>query len=281
MKVSFIITTYNNQDFIEKCLESVFNQDYDEFDVTLVDDCSSDRTTQIVKKSFPKVKIIVKKKQSGPSKSRNIGIKQTNSDLIVFMDSDVVLKKDWLKKMVSFQKKYNPDIVGGKLLYYSEKNIINSAGGRINWLGFAYDIGRGKPANKHNKIKQVDFLCSAAILVKRDLFSEIGKFDPGYFYGFEDADLCWRANKNGFNVMYNPFAIAYHDVSRTVKNMSDKVYFHGVKNRLDSLNKNSCLLRKVIAIPIHIILTLLSCLLGHCKPKIKGVLYFLNNVNKK
>lgn len=257
-KVSFVITAYNNKEIIGECLKSVVKQNYKNFDLCVVDDCSSDGTAEFIEKNFKKIKVIRKAQQSGPSISRDIGIENTRSAYLVFMDSDVVLEKSWVKKLVGFLEKNNGvAMVGGKLLFKGTTKI-NSAGGGINRLGIGFDIGRGEDASRHNLQKDVMYVCSAAMVVRREMLHKIGGFDESYFYGHEDADLGWRANLAGYRVVYLPEAEAEHGVSMTVKTMSERVCFHSVKNRVASMIKNYQTHHLAVFLPIYILLELLS-----------------------
>ena len=251
---SIIICTYNNKDVIAEALESVAKQSFTDYECILVDDCSTDGTVELVKKKFPWVKLVRKTKQTGPSISRNIGAKMAfsaNSEFIVFMDSDVALEKDWLSKQIKLFKKLEneslklnaktkPGIIGGKLLYKSNGNRINSAGGGLMTCGIGFDIGRGKNAKmrEYGVQKNVMYACSAAILVSTKMLREIGVFDETFFYGHEDTDLGWRGNIAGYNSVYNPNAVAYHNVGDSMQHQSAKLYYYSTKNRIRAMLKN-------------------------------------------
>ena len=158
----------------------------------------------------------------GPSYNRNVGIKSCSEKYIVTMDSDTILTKEWLSKMVDFMEK-NPSvgICGGKILFEDSPNIINTAGGGLTRPGIAYHrgVGNNKNKTKYNKILNTIYLCSASMIIRREILDSIGMFDPDYFYGHEDLDLCWRANIAGFDVLYYPKAESYHEENASVKKL--------------------------------------------------------------
>lgn len=90
MLFSFVIPAYNASQTIRKCLDSVFKQNFSDFEVIIVNDCSTDNTREIVDKY--NVKQIVLEKNLGPAAARNIGIKQAQGEIIIFIDSDVALR---------------------------------------------------------------------------------------------------------------------------------------------------------------------------------------------
>lgn len=254
--VSFVITTYNNRDIISACIKSIKAQSYKDFSIIVVDDCSTDGTPEHIEKKFRSVRVISKSAQSGPSISRNIGINTSDSEYIAFLDSDVELDKNWLSNLLKeIEKNGKIGIIGGKLLLNDGKKI-NSAGGAMSRTGFGYDIGAGEPASSHNLAKEVMYMCSAAMLVRRSMLDEIGDFDETYFYGHEDTDIGWRANLAGYMVVYFPKAIAYHKLGQTVKSMSDRVYFNTTKNRIRSIIKNYNLANALLYLALNKILTL-------------------------
>jgi len=275
-KIDIIICTFNNEKIIGQCLESVKKQTYKKFCCFVVDDNSFDGTVDIIKNNYPWVKIIRKEKNTGPSISRNIGIKATSAEFIVFMDSDVVLEKNWMKKQIK-EMEGSAGIIGAKLLY--ENKTINSAGGSLTRLGFGFDRGRGSK-NKYNKKEKVIYVCSAVCIVKRALLEEIGLFDEKYFYPHEDTDLGWRANIAGYDVIFNPDAVALHLEGQTTKTMPRKVAFNVIKNRVRSILKNYEAKNIVKYLPVHSIIISTDIILrGNRTAKIKGILWNIWNIS--
>lgn len=114
--VSVIIPVYNATSTIEQCIESVLKQDYSNLRIVIVDDCSSDDTVRKVKKYDAKV--IVNNKNFGVSYTRNIGAKAVNSNILVFLDSDVVIPKNGISRLVELLlEKKDIKVIGSK---YSE-----------------------------------------------------------------------------------------------------------------------------------------------------------------
>lgn len=249
-RVDIVVCTFNNSDIVGRCLSNIAKSNYKINKCFVVDDHSSDNTLDIIKRDFPWAEVIEKDIQSGPSDSRNIGINSSESDYILFLDSDVSITKNFLTFLVkSIQKNENIAICGGKLLL--PNGTIDSAGGGLTKLGIGFDIGHTKDRNSYNQDKDVFYIPSAAMLVKRKLIKELGGFDETYFYGHEDTDLCWRVNIAGFRVYYDPRAIAYHYKNQTIKNMMNRVYYYGIRNRIRSLIKNHQLSTLILYFPLY------------------------------
>lgn len=112
-KISIIIPVYNLENYIERCLQSVINQTYKNLEIIIVDDGSTDNSSNIINKYTAKDKRISYYKQvnKGPGSARNLGIEKCSGSWIAFVDGDDYLDKNYLKYMISETKKNNCDLV--------------------------------------------------------------------------------------------------------------------------------------------------------------------------
>lgn len=129
--VSIIIPIYNSEKYLHKCLDSVLNQSFRNFELILVNDGSKDNSAIICvdyEKRDNRIKVIHKQNE-GVSKARNIGISVSSGDYIVFIDSDDVVGKDYLKTLLAPIKNYKWDIVigGYTVIKYNDKNEISNS----------------------------------------------------------------------------------------------------------------------------------------------------------
>jgi len=239
--VDIIICTKNNRDIIGACLNAVNSQSFKQWRCLVVDDGSTDESQYLISEKFPWVKLL-RLKGKGPAYNRNVAIKKTTAQYIVTLDSDTVLTKDWLKLMVKFMED-NPmiGIAGSKILYQDKPEIINMAGGNMLASGLVYHLGNGCSSNapRYHYDRQVFYVSSAAMIIRRQILKAIDMFDSDYGYGYEDLDLCWRANLAGFPVFYCHQAEAFHWMNATIKTWpSEKLRFLSSKNRVMTLLKN-------------------------------------------
>ncbi len=110
---SIIVPIYNVEKYLDKCIESVINQNYEDYEIILIDDCSTDNSFQIALKyaNKKKMKLIKKEKNSGLSDTRNLGIKKATGEYIIFLDSDDYIENESLKKIENIIKENGfPDI---------------------------------------------------------------------------------------------------------------------------------------------------------------------------
>ena len=197
-KVSVIVPTYNRADRLERALNSIVSQTYQDFELIVVDDGSTDKTYQLMK-SFPKAQYFYIKKNSGVSKARNVGLAFAKGELICFLDSDDL----WKEKKIQIQTLWLENNKDSQICYTDEIWVRN--GVRVN------------PMNRHRKYSGDIFrhclsLCivsPSSVMIRAKLFDEIGNFDES-LPACEDYDLWLRiASKYAFHFIEEPLIIKY------------------------------------------------------------------------
>jgi len=150
----------------------------------------------------------------------NVGIKfalcALNPEYVLLLNNDTVVDKNFLRELVKIAERDEKiGIVGPKIYYYSNPDIIWHAGGKINmWLGKRTMRGYQKrDGPEYGLLSNVDFVAGAALLIKVKTIQEVGLLDTTYFVYTEDVDWCHRATKAGYNIMYVPTAKVWHKVS--------------------------------------------------------------------
>tara|TARA_Y100000310_G_C20700067_1_gene828939 strand:+ start:279 stop:1169 length:891 start_codon:yes stop_codon:yes gene_type:complete len=121
LKLSIVIPSFNSEKTLEQTLHSIYDSDYKDFEVIFVDDRSNDNSVQIAKK-FP-VNVVLLEKNSGAAVARNRGTKEANGEIIVFVDSDVVLYPDTFSKI---DKAFNEETISAIQTIYSKENTLNN-----------------------------------------------------------------------------------------------------------------------------------------------------------
>ncbi len=179
MYVSVVIPTYNRYEFLKRALESVYAQTYLSSEIIVVDDGSTDKTSQI-KKDFPKIKYIYQK-NSGVSSARNLGIKNAKHEWIAFLDSDDTWHKNKLELQMTFHKQ-NPTIL---MSYTNERWIRDSKEIKIPKKFKKYG------GNIFEKCLSHCIIAPSATIVHKDLLGSSGVFDE-HLEVCEDYDLWLR-----------------------------------------------------------------------------------------
>lgn len=229
-KVSINLVTWNGEKYIENCLNSVFNQDFTDYSIIIIDNGSSDSTVEIIRERFPHLKIIEHKENFGFAKAHNQAIHWTKSDYVMLLNQDVVLKENYLSELVKFMDSNQlAGAVAGKILRLQDNeptNYIDTAGLKIYKNYRVTEIGAGEMDEGQYDATQEVFGVSGAIPVyRRKALEEIAfqneYFDELFFSYKEDVDLAHRLRTAGWQAWRVPTAIAYHD--RTVSSPQEKL----------------------------------------------------------
>jgi GT2 family glycosyltransferase len=166
--------------------------------------------------------LITNYKNYGFAEGNNIGIefalKKLNPNYILLLNNDTVVDKDFLNILVQEGEK-DPKIglIGPKIYYYDNPNIIWCIGGKIGWkLARGLHVGiNEEDTGQYDEKMNSDYINGSAILIKRRVLDEIGLLDEKFFLYFEETDLALRASKNGYNSTYIPTSKIWHKVSKS------------------------------------------------------------------
>ena len=235
MKVSLIILNFKVKDLALKCLESVKKSNYSELGIILVDNGSNDGIEEDIKE-LKGVDFIQTGKNLGYSGGNNIGIKRalkSGADYIFILNPDTTIEKDCIKNLVDGIEKYKAEITGPKIYFEGTKKIWYAGGifDKENVIGKHRGVDE-VDSGKYDSPEETDFVTGASLFVKREVFEKIGLFDEKYFLYYEDADFCERAKRAGFNVVYIPDAVVYHENAASAELGSPLQDYYISRNRL-------------------------------------------------
>ncbi len=175
----------------------------------VVDDASTDNSVEIVKENFPQVKLLEKNKNTGFGSNVNLGVKNSTGNLIVLLNSDASLDKDFLKYA---------------LPYFNNEKVFSvslNAGGYWSWAkfekGFFRHYQADRPRNDSLQFHQTLWASGGSAIFRRSIWDELGGLDPLYdpFY-VEDVDLGYRATKRGYINIWEPKARVEHYTEKGV-----------------------------------------------------------------
>jgi len=202
MKLSIIIPAHNEERYIGKCLSSLLNQTYKNYEIIVVNDGSIDRTEEIIKafqKKSKKVKLLSFKKGHSAAFARNRGAEIAKGEILVFIDADQFVKKDFLGKIIkNFQNK-KIDALAGKVLGAS-KTFIGKCYAARKWL---FWITR----QRKRQILTLD-KPGCILAIRKKIFFYVGGYDEKLFY--REDSLFAEKIKEKYTVLLDPFIIIYH-----------------------------------------------------------------------
>jgi GT2 family glycosyltransferase/predicted regulator of Ras-like GTPase activity (Roadblock/LC7/MglB family) len=210
--ISVIVPVYDNWTVTQRCLASVLWCDPEiSIELIVVDDASTDETPESLAR-LPGLTVIRNTVNVGFVHGCNSGAAVARGKYLFFLNNDTQLHADSIAALV---RRIEPGgdigIVGSKLVY--PDGTLQEAGGIIWADGFAWNFGKSDDVDRpeYNFTRDVDYVSGAALLVRADLFRELGGFDerfaPAYY---EDADLCFAARAHGMRVVYEPSSVVTH-----------------------------------------------------------------------
>ena len=210
--VNVMVLNYNGKEHLAECLTSLLNLDYQNKSIYIIDNNSTDDSLSYVRTQFPKVIIFAINENLGFAKAYNKAIEAIPSDFVAIVNNDTVLDKNWLKSLMpEFNKDKKLFACEGKILLYSQRTVINHAGGKVGIGGNGWDIGLYEQDHgQYEEPRHVFCTCGAGMVVNRNLWLKLRGFDEDLFAYLEDADVCWRAWLIGLHIKYIPTAKMWH-----------------------------------------------------------------------
>lgn len=219
--LSIIIVSYNTEKLLINCLNSIVaNTTGVDYEIIVIDNNSKDCTVKMLKLKFPECRLIINNDNIGFARANNQGVRVAKGRNILFLNPDTLLFNNAIPKMLDFITKHKDIGIVGPMLYKNEKKEYHPSirifskpvYTFLSFLplsGLLVSIYNRYLVNK-NKIRRVDWLWGAALLVKKEMLDKIGLFDEHFFLYSEEEDLCLRAYKNGYKVYYFPAAEIIH-----------------------------------------------------------------------
>jgi len=214
-EVAVIVLNYNGRALLADCLDSLSRLTTPARCV-VADNGSRDGSLDYVRQNFPGVDGLDLGSNLGFAAGYNAAIAQVDNPWLVLLNNDAALQPDWIAKLLCWAKdRPQAAVLGGKLLLRpsraGERGRLQSAGASFTDAGTAFEIGWGmEDAGQFDNPGLVGAIPGAAMLVRREVFLQLGGFDARYGAYLEDVDLCWRAWLIGHEVHYVPGAVAHH-----------------------------------------------------------------------
>jgi GT2 family glycosyltransferase len=210
--VSVIVLNWNGRQHLSSCLESLLNLDYpsSQVQIILCDNGSRDHSVEFVREKFPTVDVVELDRNYGFAEGNNRAVAKAKGDWIAFLNNDMWVQPNWLRCMVEpLAHDSRIASVASKIVSW-DGSAIDFIGGGVSLNGQGFQIDHGEEASLRDTPRRLLFACGGAMLVRKDLFLELGGFDPAFFAFFEDVDLGWRINLLGHDVWYAPEATVHH-----------------------------------------------------------------------
>lgn len=245
-KVSIVIpnrdgvTPRDGLTYLEMVLPTLRAQSFRDFDVTVVDNGSSDGSVAYLREQWPEVRVVALLENAGFPTAVNRGIEASAGEYVALLNNDLELSADWLELLVG-ELDRDPGIgfATGKILRYGERDVIEQAGHDLYTCGrFAPRGLDEKDTGQYDDPAPTAIVTAAAAIYRRAAVDQAGCFDEDYFLYCEDADLCLRMLLDGHRGVFLPGPEAYHVRGGTQGRASDLTQFYIVRNTLVTLLKD-------------------------------------------
>ena len=212
-KVSIIICTYDQLDFLKKNLHSIENKStYNNYEIILVTNNLDENSEMRKFLKNSNYTFFVYPEEYSFAGINNYAAKKATGEFLLFMNDDVqVVSPNWLEALVKLGLQEKVGAVGAKLLFPNGK--LQDAGGIIWNDGVIWNYGRGENPDdpKFNYVRDIDYCSGSCLLVKKDYFKKLGGFDKQFHPAYcEDSDLCFSLQKLGYKIKYQPLATVIH-----------------------------------------------------------------------
>ena len=218
-KVAIIILNYKNSKDTIECVESLEKINYKNFNIIIVDNDSKDDSVEILRNHFKDKHIILNSgKNGGFAYGNNIGIKyalENGADYVLLINNDTIVEDDFLNVLVeTAEKDKGVAIATGLIMNYYDKSKILYNGGEIDWNKFyGYHLNERENFNVISEEKEITFATGCLMLIRKDIFKNIGFLSEEYFMYYEDVDFCAKVQNKGYKIVYNSNSKIYHKVS--------------------------------------------------------------------
>ena len=221
--ISIIIPNKDEKESLEACLKSIWEKTtYKNYEIIVVENNStSDEIFRYYKEISKKgVRLLRWKKEFNYSAINNFGAAHAKGEFLLFLNNDVtVITPDWLTELAGLCQRKEVGAAGVKLLY--PDNTIQHAGCVIGIGGIAGHMFVDMPANrtgylhKASLLQDMSAVTAACMIMKKQVFDQVGGFTEELAVAFNDVDLCLKINKAGSLVVYDPYVQLYHMESKT------------------------------------------------------------------
>ncbi len=196
--ISIIIPNYQGGATLGACLEAAFASRYQDFEVIVVDDCSSDNSIEVIK-NMP-CKLVKMDKHCGAAQARNIGAAHSNGDILFFTDADCILQQDTLS------------IVSRTVSQAGANTVIGGSYTRIPFDNSFYSLFQSVFVNysETREEQHPDYIATHAMAIDAESFRKSGGFTEKFLPILEDVDFSHRLRQAGYNLIMNPAIQVQH-----------------------------------------------------------------------
>ena len=237
-RVTIVILNWNGYTDTIECVASVLRMAYQNFDIVVVDNGSTDESVANIRAHFPQLRILETGRNLGYAGGNNVGIDwalRHGADYVMVLNNDTTVDANCLTHLIEMANVSQAGLLGPATYFHENQNMLWAIGAQMALEPrLTYKIlGERDGLAAWPKPLILDALVGSCMLIQRDVLEKIGSFSKEFFLCWEEFDLCARANAAGFKCVYVPNAAIWHKVGSTLGTAKSplRIYFN-VRNRL-------------------------------------------------
>lgn len=221
-----VILTFNSEDYLKKCLDSVFEHTKNvEFEVIVVDNQSSDKTVEIAKTYGSRIKLILSPENGGYTKGNNLGIKASTGKYVLIMNPDTYLVENSIERLQLWMNAHEDSAVVAPEIYVSEQKTSSYSNASyfptlsriLIWAFFVEKVpfinNAIKSYHPRGIIKEEtypDWVSGSFMVVRKDAILKVGMLDENMFMYGDEVEWCMRFKKAGWKIAFSPLTKVVH-----------------------------------------------------------------------
>ena len=230
-KIGLVTITFNSANVLQPFLDCVWSQSHENLLLYVVDNASDDATRSILKnESDTRLRVVNNDINFGVAKANNQGIEKAlaeGCDQVLIINNDVEFESTLIEKLIKVQKEIGCSLVSTKIMYYNNPDHIWYSGSWFIKKKGYLPLHRGMKEldeGQYDEIVEVEYAPTCCLLVKKQVFEDIGIMNEDYFVYFDDTDFSYRVWKDGRHKMiYFPFVEFYHKVGSLTESFNKEV----------------------------------------------------------
>ena len=237
-KTAIVILNWNKRDYLMQLIESLHSLTYENYDVIVVDNASTDSSVKLLSENYPEITIIQNAKNLGGTGGFNTGIRyviQNNSYKYVWLlDNDALVEKNTLLELVKVMEKDNKIGIAGSMIVDSDdRNLIVELGGFFRWdtIGVTPHC-RNRRIGTDLETTEVEYVAICSALVRIDAIKQIGLMDERFFVFWDDMDWGLSFKKHRFKIVAVPASVVYHPAFTEKERGEVTDFYYGHRNAL-------------------------------------------------
>ncbi|MGM9746740.1 MAG: glycosyltransferase family 2 protein [Paludibacteraceae bacterium] len=255
MKTAVVILNYNGETLLRTLLPTVVAHS-PQAEVIVADNASTDGSLNLLRQTFPQVRIIALSENYGFAEGYNRALAQVDADYFVLLNSDVEVTAHWLEPLLDYMN-CHVDVAAcqPKIMSYTDRTKFEYAGacgGYIDALGYPFCRGRilstvESDNGQYDDVADVFWASGACLLMRADKFREAGGLDGRFFAHMEEIDLCWRMQARGNRIVCVPQSTVYHIGAKTLAKEHPMKTYLNFRNNLLMIYKNAASASTILA----------------------------------